>query len=293
MVAWRFLPQPRTRIGLAEPRVIIFFFSCAQCKHADLPRCEGGSKSEEPPLDDPASPVYWIMSNRGRPKYKLAKAHPYASPYPPECPTETWDRIYSDADARVYMTHGKDATKARADRESGATWELARKMLDEKIAAGSLTTGSDVASPSPTTTANSHASAPFAFAATPSADLSMDGGNSILSIADKVKCGPRAAKRPLSAATSDQGSPAPQAAALGQAAGANAFIFNMPAGEDTPVESSPAPASEPTDTGKGERKRRGRRPKKGTAQSIKKKRERGKGMYEDRSFIYVLGDMLV
>jgi hypothetical protein len=177
------------------------------------------------------------------------------------------------------MSHGKDAHKSRMDRESGATWELAKKMLDDKIADGSL-----VAMLSNT---NSHPPSIIPPSTTPStiaqsgdpSPIAMDNAGN-LSIADKVKSGSRSAKKSASAATSEQGSPAPQATVFGQAASLSAFTFNMPIGASTPIDNTPAPAApaELAETGKGVRKKGKKRNKKGTAHSVKRDKGKGKGM---------------
>lgn len=61
-------------------------------------------------------------------KYK----YPQAYPTPSGEDDETWNKLYTAADSRMYNKHGKTAVESKKKRISGETYQLALKMLQER-----------------------------------------------------------------------------------------------------------------------------------------------------------------
>jgi COMPASS component SPP1 len=61
-------------------------------------------------------------------KYK----YPEAYPTPPGEEDEVWNKLFTAADSRLYNKHGKSAIESKKYRASGATYQLALQMLQEK-----------------------------------------------------------------------------------------------------------------------------------------------------------------
>jgi COMPASS component SPP1 len=70
-----------------------------------------------------------ISNNAPGFKYK----YPQAKPTPAGIDDTAWNKIYTAADSRNYNKHNKSANESKKYRERGDTYELALKMLQEKI----------------------------------------------------------------------------------------------------------------------------------------------------------------
>jgi COMPASS component SPP1 len=76
----------------------------------------------------PAPQTIPAASPAKRYKYK----YPEAYPTPPGEDDETWNKLFTAADSRLYNRHGKSATESKKYRASGETYQLALRMLQER-----------------------------------------------------------------------------------------------------------------------------------------------------------------
>jgi COMPASS component SPP1 len=76
----------------------------------------------------PVTQAVQSIASTQRYKYK----YPEAYPTPDGEDDEVWNKLFTAADSRLYNKHGKNANESKKYRASGATRELALKMLQEK-----------------------------------------------------------------------------------------------------------------------------------------------------------------
>ena len=78
----------------------------------------------------PTSPSRSAQISNNAPGFRYK--YPTAKPTPPGVDDTEWNKLYTAADSRFYNKHGKDANESKKYRNSGETYQLALKMLEEK-----------------------------------------------------------------------------------------------------------------------------------------------------------------
>lgn len=94
----------------------------------NAPPAPAAASSSSSKPSQPTPPATAAAPAVRRYKYK----YPEAYPTPPGEDDETWNKLFTAADSRLYNKHGKNSNESKKYRTSGETYQLALRMLQEK-----------------------------------------------------------------------------------------------------------------------------------------------------------------